>query len=228
MSVMSELERLDIEIGHEDGIFILDFGAYYPVWGGGQKLLQLDASLSTKLYGDGDNLSILDMSVLNYRYPNQGYVCMTGKFGRKLCKIGCPVLRSYEELNRFKYLNIGYGLKGKEFVHMAFPIEINLSQTAPCCSAEIHLNLKYFDVPGLTIHTHERSKNGEEPRGWHPHTYDISRESGPAMCTIVNNGENRFTLLTPANTKEDAEESGWIIFNETVKMISDTVENTLV
>lgn len=222
MSVVNEFNRLGMAMQEGFGVFVIDYAAYFPY--SNQKDLILEASLSTKLCNNGHILNLRNMCILNNRYPNKDYLCMTCKHGRKLCKIGCIVQFPYAALNIYKYLNIGYGFASQGIVRISIPININLSDEKPCAGFNVHFGLTDPNNPEFTIIVYEKTSE----MGWRPYTYDISIESRISTVNVERYGQDRFILLTPANTLEEAKEQNWIVYNETINLLPSKMEDLMI
>lgn len=211
--IKEELERFGIQMEDGLGLLIINFATYFPY--SNQNSLLQEVSLSTQAQGCGDVFDLCKESVWNHRCPNEGYLCLTMKNGRKRSKIGCPIQMPYDEINRFHYLNIGYGFQGRGMARMSVSINPGVSAGTPCTALEVHLMLEDPNEPELNIKVYEKSND----IGWWGHKYSIKD---------TENHEDRFVLLTPSGTIEEVNESGWIVFNETITMFPSTLENILI
>lgn len=209
-----ELKRLGIPY---EGIGVLgfDISAYFPY--SNQDALVLEASLSTEPQAQGSVLDIREMSIVNHRYTNKGYVCLSSRHGRKICRDGCFIYKSFDELNRYAYLNLGYGFESRGLARFSIPIQIRLSEELPCAGAEVRLMLKYPNEPDIIIIVHERA---DDNLSYWERKYAINVHENLG-------GHHRFTQLTAGNGFE-AYETGWIVFEQSVDLIPNTPENTMI
>ncbi len=214
-SITSVMKHIGIEMKEGLGLFLIDFGAYFPY--SNQDDLILDVSLSTDERAGGQSVANLrNECVLNHRYSNTGYLTLTSKHGKKLCKHGCAMQLPWADLNTFKYLNIEYGFSKTNMIKISVPISINLSEETPYMELEAHLMLKDTKNPDLVITAYEK-----EDEYWRPFVYSTSAE----YDTI---GDGRFALFTPRDDIEKVRETGWIVFNETVNIYPCTFDELLV
>lgn len=116
---------------------------------------------------------------------------------------------AYDEINRFCYLNIGYGFQNKEMVRMSVPIHIGVSKDVPCAALAVRLDILDTNNPKLDLILYRKPRN---------YKYGITNNG---------NHESMFTLLTPFGTLEDVKKSGWIVYNETVEMFLCTFDDLL-
>jgi len=212
MQPIEELERLGIEQDTGSGIFCLDFSAYFPYEN--QDILELDASLSTHLMESGNVLNIRDLGKLNHRYPNYGYVTLSQKFGRKICRCGSIIQRPHAELTNYKYLNLTYNVKGLNTVRsrMIVPININTSDEKPCAVIEARFMLEDFNRPDLILTIYEKNSV--------THSFTYGTDNGSHIA--INVGE-RFTPLT---IKEG--QLGFIVYQETVSPVPHKLEDVFI
>lgn len=211
-----EMERLDIELKENEGILFLDLSTYIP--NKNQNFLTLGASLSKEPCKEGEVLDMQGLCVLNHRYPNHNYVCLTRKHGRKLCEFGCPVWMSVEDLNAFGYLNLEYVFKNRT-VKMSVPIELGLSDQKNCATIVARFDVDRNTEPELLITMFEPNA---DDTGWKSFSYGMSEN--PRVRNIdIDKKNGRFVRLT----KKDGAD-GWIVFNETVKAFPAAVSRNMI
>lgn len=206
-----ELVRLGVELKEGEGMFVLDFSAFFPY--GNQEILMLEASLSTEPRNAYEKLDLTKMCVLNHRYPNHGYLCMTRKYGRKLCTHGCPVNAPFEEINKYRYINLAYGFKNR-LARISVPIEVHLSKDLPYASLSACFGLQDPNQPELVFRTFQKSEDG----GWKDFAYSITEEQTQINLDFCKE-RGRFKRLTPASSFEEAL-LGVVVYNEVVEVRS--------
>lgn len=215
MSIIKELERLNIQLRPGIGFFCLDFGAYFPYVN--QNILDMDVTLSTESMQNGAVINLREQSVLNHRYPNFRYVTLSQKFGRKLCKTGCIIQCSHEELAAFKYINITYAIGKHKPVQISIPIDMNTSDERSCVAMEIHYRLENPSEPDFSIRIYEKQSNG----GWKSKIYGIKNP---------DEADQRFDYvqLTPVKNINKAMQSDYIVYGQTIKLMSQRPEDILI
>lgn len=211
MKINEELDRLGIVAGNGYGVFLLDFAALFPYVE--QDELDLFACLSSGPANTGDVYNIHEGCVQNHRYPNTGYTCLTGKHGRKRCTFGCIVRLPYYRMNGMCYLNIGYGFQERKFTGMSIPVDLHASDTAPCMTLEIHFMLKNLDSPELFIRAYEHTSD----HGFKSFLYSTVSDHDSVRRHTERYDGGRFLLLTPAEVPDDAAETGWTVYEGTVR-----------
>lgn len=205
-----ELKRLNFEKKEGEGIFVLDFSAFFPY--SNQEDLILYASLSTEYCASGVTYDLTDICKFNNNCPNKGWITMSRKFGRKLCKIGCPIPVPYDDPDHYKYLNLGYGFDKNDMVLMSIPIKINISEEKPWAYVHVEFNLKDPYKTNLEIFVHE----GAYIRS----NYSTSEKVNPeydSKCSFIL--LTPYTLSSPDNTTYKVKDALWIIFNESIETI---------
>lgn len=215
MSIIKELERLNIQLRPGIGFFCLDFGAYFPY--ANQNILDMDVTLSTESMQKGTVINLREQSVLNHRYPNWKYVTLSQKFGRKLCKTGCIIQYPHEELAAFRYINITYAIGKHKPVQMSIPIDMSTSDEHSCVAMEIHYRLEEPNEPDFSIRVYEKQSDG----GWKSKIYGIKDP---------DEADQRFNYiqLAPANDINEAVQSGYIVYKQTIKLTSQRPEDILI
>lgn len=128
------MKELDNEALEGRGCIILDLACYFPY--SNQEVLTFDFRLD-----DEDP----EPYRLNHRYPNNGYVTVSKKMGRRLSKLGYPF---FVHLDRQQSLLLsviaGIGDDAMEFI---IPIHVTLTKDMPVCALSMHFDFdkKEFD-----------------------------------------------------------------------------------
>ena len=153
MSTKRELIKADFsnELSDGKGLVIFDMGCYFPY--SNQDILTFDFSLGMK-----------EMKYKrNHRYPNNGYVTLSKKMGRRVCKYGYPEIVDIDTTSPI-ILNVEFGIKS-EVGRMLFPVFANVTAEKPVCGMSFHF---MFDDGIFRITTYDKSAEGV---GWIEKTY---------------------------------------------------------
>lgn len=209
MTLRDEMERLNIQEIPGMGLFCLDFSIFHPFKN--QNKLDIDVSLSTESMENGMIYNLRDDSVLNHRYNK--YVTLSQKFGRKICKTGCIVQRSHEELAEFRYINLTYGFEKGQPERVCIPIRIHTSDETPCASMIIGCLIDTPESPNLHITIYRKQLEGH----WKSKMYKTKDKSSVYKECIY---------FTPANDKE-REPTDFIVYNEIVEITGEIPEDVL-
>lgn len=215
-----DMEHLGIEMRDGFGVFAVDFAAFFPYVNQDDLILRM--SLSTEACAGGCVIiNLHEECVFNHRYPNTGYVCMTMKSGRKRSKLGCFLQLSYEELNMLKYMNIEYGFREDNMARMSIPVNMNVSEAAPCAGMEIHLGLKDPNDPSIHIEVREHERGG-----WRPFTYALCNDD--MFINMERFGLDKCIVLKPCDEVAHMDERSWITFETAVNCIPSILENMMI
>lgn len=84
---------------------------------------------------------------LNHRYANFGYLTLSKKQGRKVCKIGYPVIGSIKSLNNIKQIVLRVGTVNGNALILRIPVSIKLTNEKSVCGLNIVVH--GLDVPSL-------------------------------------------------------------------------------
>lgn len=221
MRFKDELERLGVERPGGMGVFLMDYAAWFPYTN--QDSLVLEASLSTGARGEGTVCDMRKTGVQNNRYPNKGWLCLSGKYGRKICKNGCFVMEPLDVLNNYKYLNIGYGFEGRGMARMSVPVNFGVTENRPGAGLEVYLMIKDPNSPDLVITAYEKTSE----MGWEAFTYSIREDSESLRIARERFHDERCMQLTPDGTLEEAKGSGWVVYRETVGLYPSRIEDVM-
>lgn len=94
--------------------------------------------------------------VYNHRFPNHGWVSLSRKIGRKISRIGYPMILPIDEMNEIKV----FILRADKY-YFCFPIHINLSQKTPFSSFDVSLyGFDKIDSMGIELTTYEETETG--------------------------------------------------------------------
>lgn len=128
---MHDREIIAAEIGKEiadgKGCIIFDLGCFFPYTN--QDILTFDFKLGEEQ---------LEPYKHNHRYPNNGYVTISKKMGRRVSKLGYP---EFVELDQEQIILLGIhvGIKEKA-LDLVFPVNVTLTKEKPVCSLTFHFN----------------------------------------------------------------------------------------
>lgn len=84
---------------------------------------------------------------LNHRYANFGYLTLSKKQGRKVCKIGYPVISSIKSLNNIRQIVLQVGTVNGNALTLRIPVSIKLTNEKSVCGLNIVVH--GLDIPSL-------------------------------------------------------------------------------
>lgn len=84
---------------------------------------------------------------LNHRYENFGYLTLSRKQGRKVCKIGYPVIGSIKSLNNIRQIVLQVGTVNGNALTLRIPVSIKLTNEKSVCGLNIVVH--GLDIPSL-------------------------------------------------------------------------------
>lgn len=128
---MYEREIIAAEIGKEiadgKGCIIFDLGCFFPYTN--QDVLTFDFKLGEEQLAPYKH---------NHRYPNNGYVTISKKTGRRVSKLGYP---EFVELDQEQIILLGIqvGIKEKT-IDLVFPVNVTLTKEKPVCALTFHFD----------------------------------------------------------------------------------------
>lgn len=131
--MMCDKQILFNELGEEiykgKGCIIFDFGCYFPY--SNQNVLTFDFELGEEK---------LEPYKHNHRYPNNRYVTISKKMGRKVSKLGYPFFVDLDE-EQYILLKIKVGIRDEtQNLILIFPMNVRLTKDKPVCSLTLHFN----------------------------------------------------------------------------------------
>lgn len=132
-----------------EGCILLDPLAFFPY--SNQEILSFDVKLVEDIYDsvltDGFMSIPWDRGEkkINHRAPNKGWVTISSKSKKKVCKYGCPVWGTIDELNKNKYLVVKLGIKEK-CIFLYFPVKFELTSQKPFSLVQIQVHGRDKDI----------------------------------------------------------------------------------
>lgn len=170
--IMHDSEILLKELGGKlpegKGCINFDFACLFPY--DNQEVLTFEFGLGEEEIGSQKH---------NHRYPNRNYVTISKKLGRKVSKIGFPLLVDLND-EQLMILWIKVVIKDK-VVKLVFPVKITVTKDEPVATLEGHFN---FDKSRFTFITYKYvSDGGWEQIVW---TNDLEYVDDPRV-TIMSN-----------------------------------------
>ena len=167
------------KISEGKGCIVFDFGCYFPY--SNQDILTFNFKLGKEK---------LEQYKCNHRYPNNGYVTISKKMGRKVSKLGYPYFVDLDE-EHIMLLEIEVGIR-KNTVHLIFPIIVTLTKDEPICSLTLHFN---FAEGSFKFTSGYKCKDG----GWQRMVWTNREEDGDGKNVIFMDDptpiEDTFTVL---------------------------------
>lgn len=157
-------------LAEEKGIFIIDFGAYFPFCN--QEILKLDCSIGTD-----EAILSSENKKLNHRYPNKGYVTLSKKCGKHVCYSGYFWEQDIDFLNSIKHITFSFGAQG-QIVNLTVPTTLSLDRNYPYTAIDCNVDLE--DVENdinvdITAYHPDLDMNGK-CASWTPKIYSTTKK----------------------------------------------------
>ena len=157
------INELGGEIPKGKGCMILDLSCFFPYRN--QDVLTFDFKLGSEEPEPYKH---------NHRYPNNSYVTISKKMGRKVSKLGYPVLVDLVE-DKYILLTITIGIKDKT-IDLIFPIYVALTEDKPVCVLNFAFNFKNSNFSFMSYY-YEPQIDGWKFTEWTNYDKDDSNKS---------------------------------------------------
>lgn len=158
---------------------------------------------------------LFDDICYNHRYPNKMYFTISKKTGRKVCKIGYPVIGPIELLNSYKQITLQVGVKEEETEILRIPISVALTQDKSVTGINIKVyGTKSQNVSGIEFTSNEVLSN----YGALTHYYHTGRT--PWLDKAITHSFELVPSIQQRNTKE-------IIYDTEIKLYARSVHDEL-
>lgn len=212
MKIAEDIKRLDMEAEPGLAVFVFDLAYWLPFQNLGDFLVEV--SLSSEPRGKGHLLDLRRRCILNHRYPNAGWITMSSKHGRKVSQYGCVLKAPFHVFEIYHYLNIGYGFQKDDMARISVPITFEFTEETPYAQLIVHVQLEDLMRPNFIFQTYKKA--AEPDKVWDCFVYEI----------VQTSAGDRHMLLTPAPlTVEQAMDKGGVLYNETIRIISSTLDD---
>ena len=187
--------ELGEEIANGKGCIVFDFGCYFPY--SNQDILIFNFKLG--------ELNLQPYKH-NHRYPNNSYVTISKKMGKKVSKLGYPV---FVELDKEQciMIEIELGIKDNT-LHLIFPVNVNLTKDKPSCAITLHFNFKEMTFKFFSLC---KCKDG----GWQRRVWTSDK---------TNEGKNIFVMDSPTQP----ENSSTFIYHDILTPFPQALEDLMI
>lgn len=131
--ILNEWRRLFSDMQDGYGILNIDIGVYFPYKNQDAvtcKIGLLNDTILNDEDTENDDKYLFTDVIHNHRYKNKGYVTLSKKVGRKICKTGYPIYAPIGVLNNIEMFLMKFGIRN-ETMMMCFPINIILTEDRP-------------------------------------------------------------------------------------------------
>lgn len=175
------------------GCIVFDFGCYFPY--SNQDILTFNFKIGEEK---------LEQYKCNHRYPNNGYVTISKKSGKKISKLGYPYFMDLGE-EQPMLLEIEIGIRDNT-LHLTFPLNVKLTKDKPVCSLALQFN---FDEMSFNFISYNKGDVGWQRTVWSSHEVE---------------GENVIVMNTPTWL----EDTFTILYSNVLTPYPQTIENLLI
>lgn len=119
---IKEIERVYEQRDYQQGILLLEFKIYYPY----NETVKLSYML------DGCNIGSLPIqqTITNKPYKNKKLHKLSGKVGKKVCKVGLPIIERIDILNQVEALTLFIEAHNQS-IQLTIPLTLNLTYDKP-------------------------------------------------------------------------------------------------
>lgn len=150
-----ELITKEIALRDDECCIIFDFGFYYP----------FDNTDDFSRFGFSLGMRDCDDVRLNHRYSNKNYYTISRKDGRKVSKLGYPIVMKLDQQYAMLLdIAISAGVS-KKFAHLVFPVVTEMTKEKPYCFLSMHYNTLTSDI---CFTTYDATFENDRLIGWTP------------------------------------------------------------